>query len=484
MKRERDAGREYAEIWGETVQANRKLRTLATILAAACLAFAVLLLRVATVEPPRPIVVRVDEVGRAEAVAYEAATAQADPLDPTTKYFLNRFISDFYSRRQATVEEHWTRSLRFLSTELANAAFTRDGAEVAAMAAGTSDTELQVEQVVLRIHPAPEAPHGATADFEPGPPQGRAGDAARALVDHAPVHVPHRHPLRARRLQPDGHPHHLPTGRPCPGHGAAQVIAHLRGREQALEPFGWTGRQAEWMALVCLHSGVFTRAQLSAYLRIDRWQALRFVRAMSERRLAADETLEGRKVCRICGRGIYRALGAEDIRHRRIASDEVLLRRLLSLDYVLEHPDLSWLPTEPEKVAAFEALGIERRILPSRLYRGAAGNTRRYFPVKLPVALEAERAVFVYVDPGHDTTTALRSWAVAHRGLWQALSERGRSVEVVAVVRTVRELQRALTILENWTNTSTASGPSAAPEPRQCGSPRDRPNRAGHPQEG
>ena len=82
------------------------------------------------------------------------------------KFFLNRFISDFYSRRRATVEEHWTRSLRFLSTELANAAFTRDGAEVAAMAAGTADTEHQVEQVVLRIHPAPEAPHGATADFD------------------------------------------------------------------------------------------------------------------------------------------------------------------------------------------------------------------------------------------------------------------------------------------------------------------------------
>ena len=243
------------------------------------------------------------------------------------------------------------------------------------------------------------------------------------------------------------------------------MIAHLAGRERALDPFGWTGRQAEWIALACLHSGVFTRAQLSAYLRIDRWQALRFVRAMSERRLAADETLEGRKVCRICGRGIYRALGAEDIRHRRTASDEVLLRRLLSLDYVLEHTDLSWLPTELEKVGAFQALGIERRILPSRLYRGAAGNTRRYFPVKLPVALEAERAVFVYVDPGHDTTTALRSWAVAHRGLWEALRERGRSIEVVAVVRTVRELGRARTILEGWTNTSTASGPSAAPEP-------------------
>ena len=61
----------------------------------------------------------------------------------SAKFFLNRFISDFYSRRQATVEQHWTRSLRFLSTELANAAFTRDGAEVAAMAAGTADTEHQ-----------------------------------------------------------------------------------------------------------------------------------------------------------------------------------------------------------------------------------------------------------------------------------------------------------------------------------------------------
>ena len=166
MGKKPDAGREYAEIWGEAVEANRRLRALAILLGAACLALALVLLRVAGAEPPRPIVVRVDEVGRAEAVAYEAATAQADPLDPTTKYFLNRFVADFYSRRLATVEEHWTRSLRFLSTELANAAFSADGSDVAAVAAGTATAELQVEQVVLRIHPAPEPPHGATADYD------------------------------------------------------------------------------------------------------------------------------------------------------------------------------------------------------------------------------------------------------------------------------------------------------------------------------
>jgi len=166
MKKPNDAASEYAEIWGETVQSNRHLRTLSVILAGVCLTLGVLLLRMAGVEPPRPIVVRVDEVGRAEAVAYEAAEAQTDPLDPTTKYFLNRFIDDFYSRRRATVEQHWTRSLRFLSTELANAAFARDSAEIAAVAAGTQETELQVDQVVLRIHANPEPPHSATADFD------------------------------------------------------------------------------------------------------------------------------------------------------------------------------------------------------------------------------------------------------------------------------------------------------------------------------
>ena len=166
MKRERNAGREYAEIWGEAVQANRKLRRILILLAASSLLLVLILFNLARKEPPKPIVIRVDEVGRAEALAYEAATAQADPLDPTTKYFLNRFVHDFHSRRRATAQESWTRSLRFLSTDLANAAFQRDGADVASVAAGTADTELEVEQVVLRIHPAPEPPHGATADFD------------------------------------------------------------------------------------------------------------------------------------------------------------------------------------------------------------------------------------------------------------------------------------------------------------------------------
>ena len=64
------------------------------------------------------------------------------------------------------------------------------------------------------------------------------------------------------------------------------MIEHLRGREQALGPLGWTGREAEWIALVCLHSGVFTRAQFCHYFNTQRMTALRFVKALIEQRAA------------------------------------------------------------------------------------------------------------------------------------------------------------------------------------------------------
>ena len=81
------------------------------------------------------------------------------------------------------------------------------------------------------------------------------------------------------------------------------MIEHLRQREKALEQFGWAGREAEWIALVGLHSGVFTRAQFCHYFDTDRKRALRFVKALVERRQAVEnETLVfsgGAKPCRI-----------------------------------------------------------------------------------------------------------------------------------------------------------------------------------------
>ena len=161
-----DPGKEFAEIWGEQVASNRFLRLWIFALAGFALLLLVAVVRLSAVELPKPIVIRVDEIGRAEALAYDAVEAQADPLDPTTKFFLNQWISDFYSRRAATVETYWTRSLLFLSTDLANAAFRADSTAVAELAAGITPAERQVQNVVLRINPNPEPPHAAAADFD------------------------------------------------------------------------------------------------------------------------------------------------------------------------------------------------------------------------------------------------------------------------------------------------------------------------------
>ena len=244
------------------------------------------------------------------------------------------------------------------------------------------------------------------------------------------------------------------------------MIEHLQGREKALEPLGWTGREAEWIALVCLHSGVFTRSQFCRFCSptvVDRKRALRFVRDLVGRGVAAEDYRTifpgSAKACRIFSQEIYRKLGIENVRHRREAHTIVLLRRLLSLDYLLEHLQLPWLPTEPEKVGFFESLGIPRKLLPSRLYQGAVDKQTRYFPLKLPIAVDAKTATFAYVDPGNDTDTELRSWGRAHRHLWGLLERKGRAVHVAAIGPNHTATMRAGTALRRWVR--------AAPEATQ-----------------
>ena len=232
------------------------------------------------------------------------------------------------------------------------------------------------------------------------------------------------------------------------------MIEHLKGRERALEPFGWTGREAEWIALVCLHSGVFTRAQFCHYFNTYRKQAYRFVKALIEQRAAVETGViafnGGGKTCRISGKGIYRALGVENIRHRRKANRSVVMRRLLSLDFVLEHPGMNWLPTEGEKVTFFEEIGLPSHLIPRRIYYGAVRAQKRYFALKLPVAGGDKTVTFAYVDPGRDTTGELNSWGAAHGQLWDAIRAKGRRVEVVAIGAELDAVLRADLVLQLW----------------------------------
>ena len=95
------------------------------------------------------------------------------------------------------------------------------------------------------------------------------------------------------------------------------------------------------------------------------------------------------------------------------------MRRLLSLDYLIERPTLGWLPTEDEKVQRFEALGLDQP-RPSRTGCTARGKPKaqpRYFAFKLPIAVDEQAATFVYVDAGQSTDSELRAWGGSARAL-------------------------------------------------------------------
>ena len=245
------------------------------------------------------------------------------------------------------------------------------------------------------------------------------------------------------------------------------MIPHLQDRVDALAAFGWTGRDAEWLALVCLHSGAFLRRQYLAFIgQPHRELARRFVERCGKAAIEEPWNGTGLRLCRIASRPLYEALGAEHVRHRREATPEVTLRRLLSLDYVLDHLGAPWLPTEAEKVAALTAAGAAQDVLPGRLYQGAAEATRRYFVHKLPVALGAEWATFVFAQAEDETPSGLSTWGNQHAALWAALQAAGRAVEVVVVGRDPVRLDAAERVLEGWTRTPppAAAAPESAPE--------------------
>ncbi len=232
------------------------------------------------------------------------------------------------------------------------------------------------------------------------------------------------------------------------------MIPEQPHREHQLKPFGWTGREAEWIALVCRHSDLFTHSQFCTYLHARPNRARQFVRCLQDRRQAVEEHLDGLPTahpCRISGKAIYRALGIENEGHRRTASAPVLMRRLLSLDYILEHPRQPWLTSEQEKVAVFDDLRIPRQVLPRRYYTGNKAFWVRYFALKLPISIGPETVTFVYVNPGYHTDRNLMAWGSSHAPLWRALRRKGHRIRVVAAARDETQLERSNKVLRRWT---------------------------------
>ena len=111
------AKRQFVELYGSALVTNTYLRIALALVS--LVAVGLVGLNVYTVSrysQIKPLVIRIDDVGRAEAVQYDATGYQPQP--PELRYFLTQFIVKHFSRLRATVQREYPDSLLFLEPSL------------------------------------------------------------------------------------------------------------------------------------------------------------------------------------------------------------------------------------------------------------------------------------------------------------------------------------------------------------------------------
>src|SRR3989449_1527216 len=97
----------------------------------------------------RPLVVRIAQVGRAEAVQYDAAHYQPQP--PELRYFLTQFIVKHFSRIRSTLQREYPDSLFFLEPTLADATIAQNDQSRVLEMFVTSPSADEVEVLVQNV---------------------------------------------------------------------------------------------------------------------------------------------------------------------------------------------------------------------------------------------------------------------------------------------------------------------------------------------
>src|SRR5215467_6066854 len=119
------AKRQFVELYGSALVMNTYLKIAVVLLALVALGLVALNFRtVATYANVKPLVVRIDDVGRAEAVQYDASAYQ--PQAPELRYFLTRFVVQHFSRLRQTIEREYPDSLFFLDPALADSTLAQN----------------------------------------------------------------------------------------------------------------------------------------------------------------------------------------------------------------------------------------------------------------------------------------------------------------------------------------------------------------------
>lgn len=200
-------------------------------------------------------------------------------------------------------------------------------------------------------------------------------------------------------------------------------------RVSAIVARGYTERQARFLVLVMLHSGVCTVRQYCQFSSISRGQKSQdfFARLIARKHATSSSDVNGKlRVFHVFASALYDAIGEPENRNRKPVSMGAAVERVMLLDAVLACQDTNWLATERDKVAHFTTkLGarFQRSDLPNLTFGAAPNSTTRFFPDKLPIGLgSADETIFTFLVK-RPAPIDLRPFLCRHAELFRALSK-------------------------------------------------------------
>src|SRR5512134_499204 len=183
-----NAKRQFVEVYGSALVMNTYLKL--ALLLVSLLALGLLLLNFRTQAASatvKPLIVRIDDVGRAEAVQYDATAYR--PQAPELRYFLTQFVVKHFSRIRATVQREYPDSLFFLDPALADATIAQNEQSRALETFLTTPAD-EVDIVVqnVSLSELTKSPYKATVAFQkvlytPGTRLERSRETYVAQVD-------------------------------------------------------------------------------------------------------------------------------------------------------------------------------------------------------------------------------------------------------------------------------------------------------------
>ncbi len=192
-----NAKRQFVELYGSALVMNTYLKIALVLVSLVALGLLALKFPNATkYAQVKPLVIRIDDVGRAEAVQYDATAYQPQP--PELRYFLTQFIVKHFSRLRATVRREYPESLLFLEPLLADATIAQNDQSRVLDSFLTNPSADEVDIVVQNVSLSELAkpPFKASISFQkvlytPGTRQERTRQTLIAQVDFVlREHVP------------------------------------------------------------------------------------------------------------------------------------------------------------------------------------------------------------------------------------------------------------------------------------------------------